>query len=400
MDTRPAIEGGKPVREEFLHFHRPQVGEEEEREILDTLRSGWLTTAGKTKEFERLFAEYCGCEHAVALNSCTAGLHLSLVASGIGPGDEVITTPMTFAATANVIVHVGATPVFVDVDPRTLNIDASKIEERVTSRTKAIIPVHFLGQACDMDAISEIAGRHNLLVIEDAAHAVETVYKGRKIGTISPLTVFSFYSTKNMTTGEGGMLTTDDDQLEEKIRVLSLHGISRDAWKRFTEKGYAHWDIIYPGYKYNMSDIQASIGLHQIARLPALWEKRREIVGCYNQAFEGVPELSLLRQDAEDGCVNGYHMYVLILKNELLKEDRDYLMNAVEAENIAIGIHYRAVHTHPYYKETLKYEPGSLPEAEYASERVLSVPLFPTMTERDVQDVIDGVKKIITWYRS
>lgn len=387
------------MRGDCLPFHRPYVGPEEEREVIDTLRSGWLTTAKKTKEFERLFAEYCGCKHAIALNSCTAALHLSLVAAGIGPGDEVITTPMTFAATVNVIIHVGAIPVFVDVEPGTLNIDPSRIEECVTSKTRAVIPVHFLGQPCDMDAISRVAEKHGLRVIEDAAHAIETVYKGRKIGTISPMTAFSFYSTKNMTTGEGGMLTTDDDELEKKIRILSLHGISLDAWKRYYQKGYAHWDIIYPGYKYNMSDIQASLGIHQLVRLPGFWKKRQEIVSRYNKAFESIPEIGLLRQEAEDGCVNAHHMYVLLLKNELLGRDRDFLMNAIEAENIGIGIHYRAVHTHPYYKEALRYEEGSLPVAEYASERVLSIPLFPTMTDQDVQDVVDAVEKIIAWYR-
>lgn len=396
---KPAIEGGTPVRADFLPFHRPYVGPEEEREIIDTLRSGWLTTAGKTKRFERLFAEHCGCRHAVALNSCTAGLHLALVAAGVGPGDEVITTPITFAATANVIIHTGATPQFVDVEPHTLNIDASRIEERITSRTRAIMPVHFLGQACDMDPILKTAQKHGLMVIEDAAHAVETVYKGRKVGAISPLTAFSFYPTKSITTGEGGMLTTDDDELEERIRILSLHGISKDAWKRYSGKGYAHWDILYPGYKYNMADIQASLGIHQLARIRAFWQKRKEIMERYNEAFQDIPELSIIMQESKNGSINAYHMCVILLKNELLRENRDFLMNALEAENIGIGVHYRAVHTHPYYKETLKYEQGSLPAAEYASERVLSVPLFPTMTDRDVEDVIQGVKKIIRWYR-
>lgn len=385
-------------RKTFLPFHQPLLGEEEEREVIDTLRSGWITTGPKTKRFEAEFAEFTGADCAIAVNSCTAALHLALAALDIGPGDEVITTPITFAATVNVIEHQGATPVFVDVEPDTLNIDATKIEERITSRTKAIIPVHFAGHPCDMDEISRLAVKYGLAVIEDAAHAVEAEYKGRRIGSISEMTAFSFYATKNITTGEGGMLTLCNSSLEDKIRVLSLHGISKDAWKRYSDEGYKHWEIIYPGYKYNMFDIQAALGLCQLKKIEAFWQKRRDIVDFYNDAFADVAEIKTLAIGQH--IKHAYHIYVVVIKSELLDMNRDVIMNEIQAKNIGIGIHFRAVHLHPYYRAKYPHLEGTLPHAEYASERVISLPLYPKMSLDDARDVISVVRNLVESSRS
>src|SRR3990172_5481140 len=288
--VRLAIDGGKPVRADFLPFNRPALGPEEEKEIIETLRSGWLTTGARTRRFESDFAQFTGARHAIGVNSCTAALHLALVANGIGEGDEVITTPITFAATANVIVHTRARPIFVDVEADTLNVDAAQIGAKITRRTRAIIPVHLSGQPCAMDDILAIARKHNLAVIEDAAHAAESVYRGRKVGSIGDATAFSFYATKNVTTGEGGMLTTDDDDLAERVRILSLHGISHDAWKRYTNEGYKHYEVLFPGYKYNMFDLQAALGLHQLAKVEKHWQARKALAEKYDRALAGVPE--------------------------------------------------------------------------------------------------------------
>jgi dTDP-4-amino-4,6-dideoxygalactose transaminase len=393
-----AIDGGKPVRKDFLPFHRPWFGEEEEKAVIAVLRSGWVTKSGRTVEFEKQFAKYTGAKFAVGLNSCTAALHLSLVALGIRPGDEVITTPITFAATANVIEHVGAKPVFADVRRDDLNIDPGEIKQKLTSKIKAIMPVHFGGAPCDMDEIFALAKKRNIPVIEDAAHAVETMYKGKKIGGLdSASTCFSFYANKNITTGEGGMLTTNDQQIAEKVQVLSLHGISRDAWKRYSMEGYRHWDIIYPGYKYNMFDIQAALGIEQLKKVDMFWKKRKQIVERYNQAFSDEPALSLLSTAPENK--NAYYLYVLVIRTEDLKADRDQIMNAVQAEGVGIGIHFRNIAQHPYYKDKYGYKTGSLPEAEYVSDRVLSIPLFPAMTESEADSVIEAVTKVIEHYR-
>lgn len=393
---KPAIDGGKPVRKNFLPFHRPSLGREEEKEIIDTLRSGWLTKGPRTEKFEKMFAEYCGVKHAIGLNSCTAALHLALLTLGVGNGDEVITTPMTFAATANVIVNVGAKPVFVDVEPDTLNMDVTQVEEKITSKTKAILPVHFIGQPCEMNPILELARSHDLAVIEDAAHAIESVYRGRKIGAIGNCAAFSFYASKNITTGEGGMLTTNNDKLAEKVRILSLGGLSKEAWKRYRK--YVHWEILYPGYNYKMSDMQAALGIHQLPKIDRFWKKRKEIVEEYNRAFEGMPELLPLLQTPKENCKNAYHLYVVRFKTELLSADREQLIAALQAENIGIGVHYRAIHLHPYYQKSLKLKKGSLPVAEYASERVISLPLYPSLSDDDVENVIEAVKKVVTTY--
>jgi dTDP-4-amino-4,6-dideoxygalactose transaminase len=397
MSTELAMHGGQPVRETFLPFHQPWLGEEEEQELLDTLRSGWLTTGPKTKLFERRFSEYVGSKHAIAVNSCTAALHLSLVAAGVQAGDEIITTPFTFAATANVCLHQGAHPVFVDIQLDTLNMDPTLVEDKVTAQTKCIIPVHLAGHPCDMDSILSLAETHGLTVVEDAAHAIESEYKGRKVGSIGDMTAFSFYATKNMTTGEGGMLTTNDDQLADKARILSLHGISKDAWKRYSDEGYRHYDIIYPGYKYNMFDIQASLGLHQLDKLEDFWRRRKHYTQLYNQAFAQIPEVLTLSE--ADDVRHAYHLYIILVKTEKLGADRDTIMRAIQAENVGVGVHFRTIHLHPYYETAFGYRRGDFPRAEYASDRVISLPLYPKMSEQDVRDVIAVVQRVISAYR-
>jgi len=396
-DNTLAVHGGKPFRKQFLPFHRPFIGEEEIAEVTAALRSGWVTTGPRTKAFEEKFRQYIGSPHAVGLNSCTAGLHLALEVAGVKEGDEVITTPITFASTVNVIVHRKATPIFVDVDPETLNINPDLIEKKITPRTRAIIPVHLAGHPCDMDAITKIAQQYGLTVIEDAAHALESEYRGRKIGTLSSFTAFSFYATKNITTGEGGMLTVQDDNMAEKVRILSLHGISRDAWKRYSDEGYRHWEILYSGYKYNMFDLQAAVGLHQMDRIEQFWKTRKTYVDRYTKVFQDIPEVEPLQ--TKPGVKHAYHIYPILLNLEMISADRDQIMNAIQAENIGIGIHFRAIHLHPFYREKFGFHPGKLPVAEDASQRILSLPLYPKMTEEDLEDVVTVVRKVISAFR-
>ena len=393
----PAIEGGTPVRDTFLSFHQALLGEEEESSVIQTLRSGWLTTGPKTKQFEAEFAKYARSKQAVAVNSCTAALHLALVAAGIGEKDEVITTPMTFCATANVIVHVQADPVFVDVDPVTLNIDVNKIEEKITSKTRAIIPVHYAGCPCEMDEILELAKKYNLIVIEDAAHATETEYHGKKVGSIGDMTAFSFYATKNLTTAEGGMLTTNSKELEEKIRVLSLHGMSKDAWKRYSPEGYQHYEVSYPGYKYNMTDIAASLGLCQLAKIEDFLRMRQKHVAAYDEAFKDMD--TIVRIGRIPDIKHAEHLYVIMLKTELLNASRDKVLSALQKENIGVSVHFQALHLHPYYRERFGFNEGAFPVAEYAAERILSLPLYPGLAEQDVCDVIEAVRKVAGYYR-
>ncbi len=388
------ISDGSPVRSSFLPFHQPLLGEEEEREMIDTLRSGWITTGPKTKAFEKALADYVGAKHCIAVNSCTAALALALEAIGITRGDEVITSPNTFASTANVIIHSGARVVFADVEPDTLNIDPRKLEAAITPRTKAIIPVHFGGQPCNMSAIREIAKRHQLIVIEDAAHALGAEYHDQRVGTIGDMTCFSFYATKNTTSGEGGALTTDNPEWAEKIAILSLHGISRDAWKRYGTEGYRHWDIIYAGYKYNMFDLQAALALPQLAKIETFWERRRALKARLDAGLSDIPEITL---PAElPGMKHAYHLYPIILQTEALSTDRDTIMNSMQRENIGVGIHFRAVHLHPYYTDNHGFRRGMFPAAELYSDRTLSLPFYPKMTDDDADDVITAVKKVLS----
>lgn len=386
------------MEEDFLYFNKTWLGEEEEKEVIHTLRSGWITTGPKTKEFEEKFSQYVRAKNAIALNSCTAGLHLALIASDVGEGDEVITSPISFAATANVIVHQRAKPVFVDVEPDILNIDANKIEAKITKRTKAIMPVHFAGHPCEMDKILEIAKKYCLIIIEDAAHCIEGEYRGRKVGSIGDFTCFSFYATKNISTGEGGMLTTNNDEKAKKIRILSLHGINKNAWERYGNKGYQHWDILYPGYKYNMSDIQAAIGIHQLKKIERYLKIRERYVKIYDEAFADIPEI--IRPKANSYVKHSRHLYVIKIMTENLKKNRDEIINLIQAEKIGIGIHFRAIHLHPFYRERFSLKKGMFPNAEYASDRIVSLPLYPKMKEGDVIKTIKVVEKVINSAKS
>jgi dTDP-4-amino-4,6-dideoxygalactose transaminase/nucleoside-diphosphate-sugar epimerase len=392
----PAVAGGVPARAEFLPFARPSIGREEEEEVLDSLRSGWISTGPKVQRLEERFREYLGAKHAIAVSSCTAALHVSLAVLGIGPGDEVITSPVTWPATANVIVQLGAKPVFVDVERDTLNLDASLLEQHITPATRAIIPVHMAGQACDMDAIHRVAERHGIPVVEDAAHAIGTTYRGRKIGTVSPLTCFSFYPTKNMTTIEGGLVTTDDDELADKVRILSFGGISRDAWKRYSSAGSAHWQLLYAGFKYNMTDIQAAVGLPQIGKLDGFIEQREAHVQRYREILAGTVGVSWLA-DRPWGR-HTRHLFEILVEPEQLTIDRDGFLAALRAENIGTGIHFISLHLQPYYK-AMGYTPASLPEADWVSQRIISLPLYPGMTSQDVEGVAEAVRRIATYYR-
>jgi dTDP-4-amino-4,6-dideoxygalactose transaminase len=392
-----AIHGGRPVRSEFLPFHRPSIDQRDEQSVLETLRSGWLTTGPKTKRFEKDLAAYVGAAHAIGVNSCTAALHLALDAVGVRHGDEVITTPMTFAATANVICHRGARPVFVDVQPDTQNIDPALVEAAVTSRTKAILPVDFAGQPPDMDALKRVAARHGLPIIEDAAHSIGAEYRGLRVGSLADLTAFSFYATKNITSGEGGALTTNNAAWAERIQVMSLHGISRDAWKRYTEAGHHHYDILYPGYKYNMFDLQAALLETQFARLEQFWIRRRDITARYRAGLAGVPEIAMLAERSD--VKHAYHLFPVVVRTERLSVDRDAVLQAIQAERIGVGIHYRAVHLHPYYQTTFGLMRGLYPNAEYYSDRTISLPFFPGMSDSDVDDAVTGVKKVIASFR-
>lgn len=381
-------------REKYLVFGSPLIEEPEINEVVDSMRNGWLGTGPKVARFQDDFAKYVGSEYAVALNSCTAGLHLAMLVAGLKPGDEVITTPLTFCATVNTIIHAGATPVLVDCDRQTMLIDPQRIEDAITPRTRAIVPVHMAGRPCNMDAITDIAQRHDLIVIEDAAHAIETEYKGKKVGNISQLTCFSFYVTKNIITGEGGMVTTNNPDFADKIKMYGLHGMSRDAWKRFSDDGYKHYQVVFPGFKYNMMDIQAAIGIHQLERIDAGLKRRNEIWNIYNTAFANFP-VDLPAPDEPD-TVHARHLYTLMIDEEKCGISRDAFMNTLHKMNIGTGVHYLGVHLHPYYIDRFGFTPEVYPNATWISERTVSLPLSPAMTNEDVEDVIDAVTTTLT----
>lgn len=379
-------------RARFLPFSPPSIGEDEVEEVVDALRSDWLTTGPKTQRFEKEFATYVGAPGALALNSCTAGLHTTLVALGIGPGDEVITTTMTFAATVNVIEHVGARPVLVDVEPDTLNIDPRRIEQTITPRTRAVIVVHYAGHPADMDAIEELALVHGFTVIEDAAHAIPAWYRGRMIGSGDNPTAFSFYATKNLTTGEGGMLTGGTDFLE-RARPVSLHGMTRDALRRYERGGSWRYEIQAPGFKYNMTDIQASMGLAQLRKLECFDQRRREVVAAYDEAFAAEPALEI---PVERGDVHhAWHLYVLRLNTDALTIGRDEFIDELTTRNIGTSVHFIPVHTHPYYRDRYSFSPGDFPVAYSNFERMLSIPLNPRLGAGDVGDVIGAVLDVV-----
>ena len=399
IETREtlAVEGGAPVRSSFLPYHQPLIDADDEGAVVETLRSGWLTTGPRTKGFEKDLAAYAGAAYCVGVNSCTAALHLALEAVGVGSGDEVITSPITFASTANVIVHRGARPVFVDVEPDTFNINPGGIEAALTPRTKALIPVDFAGQPCDLDAIMGIGARYGLPVIEDAAHALGADYKGRRIGGIADMTCFSFYANKNITSGEGGALTTNRQEWADRITVMALHGLSRDAWKRYSAEGYRHWDIIAPGYKYNMFDVQAALVGSQFKKLEAFQVRRDALKARLDAGLKNIAELAFPAERSWGR--HAHHLYPIVARTEMLRADRDVIMNAIQGENIGIGVHFRAVHLHPFYVDTFGFRRGMFPNAEYYSDRAISLPIYPRMTDEDADDVVAAVRKVISHYR-
>ncbi|KPJ58136.1 MAG: pyridoxal phosphate-dependent aminotransferase [Deltaproteobacteria bacterium DG_8] len=385
------------MRKNFLIFGSPKIEQEEIDEVVDSLRSGWISTGPKVAKFEALFKDYIGSKHALSLNSCTAGLHVSMIVAGLKPNDEVITTPMTFAATGNSIIHSGAKPVFVDINLPTMDIDPDKIEEKITPRTKAILPVHFAGRPCQMKKIKEIAEKHHLLLIEDAAHALEATYLGQKIGTIGDLTVFSFYVTKNLVTGEGGMITTNNDTYAEKIQIYALHGMSKGAWKRYSDEGFKHYHIIYPGFKYNMMDLQAALGIHQLQRIEKYLMRREQIWQHYDGAFKNLPLET--PPPPEENTKHARHLYTILLRLEELKTDRDTIQQSIYQENIGTGIHFISLHLHPYYQKTFGYKRDDFPNATYVSERTISLPLSAKLTDEDVNDVVKAVTKVLKKYQ-
>jgi dTDP-4-amino-4,6-dideoxygalactose transaminase len=380
------------MRHTFLPFAKPSIGEAEIAEVADSLRSGWITTGPKTERFAEQFRAYVGGRFAAPLSSATAGLHVALLAHGIGPGDEVITTPMTFAATLNVIVLVGATPVLTDIDRATLNIRVEEIEKKITPRTRALVPVHYVGQPCDMDPILSLAGSRGLAVIEDAAHAIGTEYRGRRIGSFSTTSVFSFHPNKNITTGEGGMVVTDDEKVFEMVSLLKFHGMDRNAWKRFAKAGSPRYDIALPGYKYNMMDIQAAIGLHQLGKLDGFIEKRAAIAAAYDRDLARAP--LILPKRVPWPSRHAWHLYAPLVDLDRLTIDRDRFMAELKERNIGCGLHYSAAHEFSYYRQRFGWQPMDFPEAHFVSERIVSLPLFPDMTEAEQGDVVEAVYDI------
>ena len=384
------------MRNSFLPYCLPFIGEEEIAEVADSLRSGWVTTGPKVKRFEEEFAAYTGARHAVAVNACTAALHVALAALGVGPGDEVIVPTLTFCATANVVVHLGATPVIVDVD-RNFHIAPDAIGRAIGPRTKAIVPVHYGGQACALREILALAGSHGIPVVEDGAHAVGAEYAGSKIGTHGRAVCFSFYAIKNMTTGEGGMISTNDDDLAARMRLLSLHGMSRDAWKRYTEAGSWYYEVLEPGYKYNMTDIQAALGIHQLRRLDGFIRRRQEIAAMYDEAFSDTPEILLPAR--LPGRNHTFHLYPIRLAAGRLQLNRSELIEELRARNIGASVHFIPLHRHPFYRDRYGYRPRQFPVAEEIYQGLLSLPLYPKMTDRDARDVIAAVREVVDSHR-
>jgi dTDP-4-amino-4,6-dideoxygalactose transaminase len=361
--------------------------------VVDSLTSGWLGTGPKVARFEQDFLAYKNARYAAALNSCTAALHLSILAAGIGPGDEVITTPMTFCATVNAIIHAGATPVLADVDPVTMNIDPAEIERRITPRTKALLPVHFAGRPCEMDRIMEIARARGLAVIEDCAHAIETEYHGTKAGLFGDFGCFSFYVTKNIVTGEGGLVLARREEDIARIRILGLHGMSKDAWKRFGDEGYKHYQVVECGFKYNMMDLQAAIGIHQLARVEEYWKLREALWLRYMDAFADLP-VTLPAAPAPD-TRHALHLFTIRIDEQRAGISRDAFLDAMTRLKIGVGVHYLSIPEHPYYQDRFGWSPDEYPHARDIGRSTVSLPLSPKLTAADADDVIAAVHAVL-----
>ncbi|SDE41390.1 dTDP-4-amino-4,6-dideoxygalactose transaminase [Variovorax sp. CF079] len=374
-------------------FGSPKIEEDEILEVEAVMRSGWLGTGPRVAQFEHEFGLYRGAAHAVALNSCSAALHLSLLASGVGPGDEVITTPLTFCATVNAIIHTGATPVLADIDPDTLNIDPAQVRAKLSKRTRAIVPVHFAGRPCEMDELMSLARQYELKVIEDCAHAIETQYHGQNVGTIGDFGCFSFYVTKNVVTGEGGMVLARKEEDAARIKVLGLHGMSKDAWKRFGDEGYKHYYVVEAGFKYNMMDLQAAIGLKQLARVEAYWQRRKAIWKRYGDELADLP-LALPPKPAPD-TRHAHHLFNVQIDAARCGISRDDFLNAMTAQGIGVGVHYLALTEHPYYQQNFGWRPEDTPHATRVGRRTVSLPISAKLSDQDVGDVISAVRLIL-----
>jgi dTDP-4-amino-4,6-dideoxygalactose transaminase len=381
------------MRNNYLVFGQPLIEEAEIDEVVESLRAAWLGTGPKVAAFEKLAAEYKGVKHAVAVNSCTAGLHLSCLAVGLQQGDEVIVPAMTFCATINAVIHAGAVPVLVDVEPDTFNMDPEQVRRKMSPRTKAIMPVHFAGRACNMDALTGIAREHGLKIVEDCAHAIETEFHGQKAGTIGDCGVLSFYSTKNIVTGEGGMVLTNDADIAARIKMLALHGMSQDAWKRFSDDGYKHYEVVEVGFKYNMMDLQAAIGMHQIQRVENYWRRRLEIWRRYDEAFADLPVR--LPAPLETRSRHALHLYTLLIDERVSPVTRDEFVLALHRRNIGTGVHYRAIPVHPVYQRLFGWKPEEYPVADAVGRETVSLPLSAKLTDEDVEDVIACVRETL-----
>jgi len=382
------------MRENFLVFGSPRIEEDEIEEVVSCLRSGWIGTGPRVAEFERRFAAYKGATHAIAVNSCTAALHLSILAAGIGPGDEVITTPMTFCASVNAIIHAGATPVLADIDPRSMNIDPEKVGAKITPRTKAILPVHFAGRSCDMEPLCAIAEEHGLTIIEDCAHAIETEYRGRKAGNFGDFGCFSFYVTKNVITGEGGLILARKPEHAARLKVLALHGMSADAWKRFGDEGYKHYLVTEAGFKYNMMDLQAAIGLRQMEKVEPFWERRREIWTRYMDELSDLP--LTLPAPVEPDTRHAFHLFSILVDEARTGISRDAFLTAMTKFKIGVGVHYLSIPEHPFYQGRFGWSPDQYPHARYIGRRTVSLPISAKLTDEDVTDVIQAVREILS----
>ncbi len=382
------------MREKFLVFGSPRITEDEIEEVVSCLRSGWIGTGPRVAEFERRFAGYKGAEHAVAVNSCTAALHLSILAAGIKPGDEVITTPLTFCASVNAIIHAGATPVLADVDPRSMNIDPKSVKTKITSRTKAILPVHFAGRACDMDPLCALADEHGLTIIEDCAHAIETEYHGRKAGCFGDFGCFSFYVTKNIITGEGGLILARNPEHAARLKVLALHGMSSDAWNRFGDSGYKHYLVTEAGFKYNMMDLQASLGLRQLDKVERYWRRREEIWARYMDALADLP--LTMPSPVEANTRHAYHLFSVMVDEKRIGISRDAFLTAMTKEKIGVGVHYLSIPEHPFYQDRFGWSPNDYPHARDIGRQTVSLPLSAKLSDADVDDVIAAVRKVLS----
>ncbi len=385
------------MNKDFLLFHKPFISDDEINEMVDTLRSGWLSMGPKTIKFEEGFTSYIGCKKSVAVSSWTAAGHLTLEAFVIKQGDEVIVPTMTFPATAEIVCYFGAKPVIVDVDENTLNISLTEIEKAITPKTKAIIPVHYGGQPCDLDEINELAKKYNLRVLEDAAHSLPATYKGKKIGTISDVTCFSFYATKTLSTGEGGMICTNDDEIAERAAIMRMHGINRNAWKRYSESGSWYYEVVAPGYKYNFTDLQASLGIPQLKKVDDMWNARKKIAQRYTEALKDNELITLhtIKEDRE----SSWHLYPIRLNLEMLTKNRAQVIDEMKKNDVGVGVHFMPVHQHLFYSETFNLDDKNYPVASAAFPRLMSLPIYPGMTDKSVEKVISVLIDTLNKFR-